>query len=232
MRRPPRWLLAGLWVSAVLAYLLYARHRGLGPIDVAEDLRSLLADHWWGAALFVIAYVARPLVLFPASVLTVLAGLAYGLWWGVVLTVLASNLSTAANYGVGRYFAASSPADRWSTSLGGTIGRAARRPFETTMIMRLLSLPFDAVGYLAGFARLSFWPFLAGSALGTVAGTFAFVGFGASIESLEEGTPSVDLRLLAVSVALTVGGVVAARWLRARRPLEPDPAPLSPEVSS
>lgn len=231
MRRPSRWLLLALWVSAIVAYVVYARGRGLGPVDVAEDLRSLLADRWWGVPLFVVVYIARPLVLFPASVLTVLAGLAYGLWWGVVLTVLASNLSTAANYGVGRYFAASSPADRWSTSLGGAIGRAARRPFETTLIMRLVALPFDAVGYLAGFARLSFWPFLTGSALGTVVGTIAFVGFGASIESLDEGTPSVDLRLLLLSVGLTIAGIVAARWLRARRPLDPHPAPLSPEVS-
>jgi uncharacterized membrane protein YdjX (TVP38/TMEM64 family) len=229
-RRPPRWVFLALWGSAVAGYLVYARSRGLGPVDVAEELRSLLADQWWGVALFIVVYVARPVVLFPASVLTVLAGLAYGLWWGVVLTIIASNLSTAANYGVGRYLAPPTPAGQGAGPLRGAIGRAVDRPFESTMIMRLIALPFDAVGYLAGFARLQFWPFLAGSALGTVVGTVAFVAFGASIESLDEGTPTLDLRLVALSVGLTFGGIVAARWLRTRRPLDPEPAPLSPEV--
>lgn len=231
-RRPPRWALLVVWGAAIGSYVLYARSRGLGPIDVADELRSLLADHWWGVALFVVAYVARPLVLFPASVLTVLAGLAYGLFWGVVLTIIASNLSTAANYGVGRYLAAPEPTETRSGPVRGAIGRAVQRPFESALIMRLVALPFDAVGYLAGFARLSFWPFLAGSALGTVVGTIAFVGFGASIDSLDQGTPTIDTTLVAVSVGLTIAGIFAARWLRARRPLDPDPQPLSSEVLS
>ncbi len=231
-RRRTRWVTLVLWGSTIVGYLLYARSRDLGPLDVAEDLRSLLSDHWWGVVLFVAVYVLRPIVLFPASVLTVLAGLAFGPWWGVALTIVASNLSTAVNYAVGRYFASSSPVGDRGGAFSGALGRAAERPFETTIIMRMVSLPFDAVGYVAGFARLRFWPFLAGSALGTVVGTIAFVSFGASIDSLEEGTPSIDLRLVVFSVALTVASVLVARWLRARRPFVPDPAPRAQEVPS
>lgn len=231
-----RYLILVLWAAAIAGYVWYSRDRGLSAIEAAEELRSLLADHWWGVPLFIAVYVLRPIVLFPASVLTILAGLAFGLFWGVVLTIVASNLSTAASYAVGRYFASPALIDRLSGPLGTAIQRAIDRPFETTLIMRLLALPFDAVGYVAGFAKLRFAPFIAGSAIGTVVGTIAFVGFGASIESLDEGTPSINPWLIVLSVVLTLGGIVVARVLRSRQPdLASDPDvsinPL-PEVSS
>lgn len=213
-----RYLVLVLWAAAISGYVWYSRDRGLSAIEAAEELRSLVADHWWGVPLFITVYVLRPVVLFPASVLTVLAGIAFGLFWGVVLTIVASNLSTAASYAVGKYFASSTLIDRLSGRLGSAIQRAIDRPFETTLVMRLLALPFDAVGYVAGFARLRFAPFMAGSAIGTVVGTIAFVGFGASIESLEDGTPSINPWLIVLSVVLTLAGIVVARILRARQP--------------
>ncbi len=229
-----RYAVLALWAVAVVGYVWYSRSRGLGAIDAAEELRSLLADHWWGVPLFIAAYVLRPIVLFPASVLTILGGIAFGFFWGVVLTVVASNLSTSASYAVGRYFASPALIDRLSGRLGSVIQRAIDRPFETTLIMRLIALPFDAVAYVAGFAKLRFAPFLAGSAVGTVVGTVAFVGFGASIESLEDGTPSINPWLIVLSVLLTVGGIVVARFLRSRQPdgsqtFSPTPRP---EVST
>jgi uncharacterized membrane protein YdjX (TVP38/TMEM64 family) len=231
-KRTQRLVILAAWAAAIVSYVVYSRSRGLSAIDAAEELRSVLADNWWGAPLFIAVYVLRPVVLFPASVLTVLGGIAFGLVGGVALTVVASNLSTAASYGVGRYFAPASLVDRGPGPISAAIGRAVHRPFETTLIMRLIALPFDAVGYLGGFAQLRFWSFLAGSALGTVAGTIAFVSFGASIDSLEDGSPEIDLRLIALSVVLTAASILFARWLRARRPLNPQPAALSPEVSS
>lgn len=218
MRRPVhKYAVLAIWVAAIVGYVVFARSRGLSAIEAAEELRSLLADHWWGVPLFVVVYVLRPVILFPASVLTILAGVAYGLFWGVVLTIVASNLSTAANYAVGRYFASPRLIESLGGRVGGAVERAIDRPFETTLIMRLIALPFDAVGYIAGFARLRFVPFIAGSALGTIVGTIAFVAFGASIESLDDGSPTIDLWLVAVSVLLTVAGIVVARLLRARQ---------------
>ena len=232
-KSPLRYLVLLLWAAAIIGYVLYSRDRGLTPIEAAEELRSLLADHWWGVPLFIIVYVLRPVVLFPASVLTILAGLAFGLFWGVVLTIVASNLSTAASYAVGKYFASPTLIDRISGPIGSAVQRAIERPFETTLIMRLIALPFDAVGYVAGFARLKFFPFIAGSALGTIVGTIAFVGFGASIESLDDGTPEINPWLIVLSVVLTIGGILVARFLRARQPdVAITTTPTIPEVPS
>jgi uncharacterized membrane protein YdjX (TVP38/TMEM64 family) len=218
-RNRQRLLVAVGWAALLAGYVAFTRDRGLSALEAAEELRGALADHWWGPVLFVVVYTVRPLVLFPASILTVLGGLAFGPVWGTCWTLLAANLSTATTYLLGRTFGSPDAAGRMSRLLGDLVDRARRNPFETTLLMRLLYLPFDAVGYVAGFVHLRFVPFLAGSALGIVPGTVAFVGFGASIDSLDEGNPSFDLRILAASIVLAVAGTLLSRWLRARRPL-------------
>ena len=205
------------WLGVIVAYFSYTRSRDLSTLEAAEELRGALADNWWGPTLFIAVYTLRPLVLFPAAVLTVLGGLAFGPVWGTIWTTVAANLSTATTYGVGRTFGNPDVAGRLSKLMGSTVDRARRNPFETTLIMRLLYLPFDAVGYVAGFVHLRFLPFLAGSAIGILPGTIAFVGFGASIESLDEGTPSFDLRILLASVVLAVAGTLGSRWLQRHR---------------
>jgi len=206
------------WAGVIAVYVAYTRSNGLSTLEAAEELRGSLADNWWGPALFVAVYTLRPLVLFPASILTILGGLAFGPIWGTIWTTIAANLSTATTYGVGRTFGNPEVARRLSRLLGNTVDRARRNPFETTLIMRLLYLPFDAVGYVAGFVHLRFVPFITGSAVGILPGTIAFVGFGASIDSLDEGTPSFDLRILLASVVLAVAGSLVSRWLRRRGP--------------
>lgn len=215
---PRRLLVAIGWVALIGGWLAFTRSRGLSTLEAAEELRTALGDNWWGPALFVVVYAIRPLVLFPASILTILGGLAFGPVWGVIWTTVAANASTAVTYAVGRALGADATAGRTVPVIGRLVERAHDRPFETTLVMRLLYLPFDPVGYAAGFVGLPFRPFMAGSALGILPGTVAFVGFGASIDALDEGTPSVDWRLLLASLVLAVAGSLFSHWLRRRRP--------------
>ncbi len=212
-----RLLGVAVWISLILGYVWFARSRDLGPVEAAEELRGVLADNWWGPAVFIAFYMVRPLVLFPATILTVLGGLAFGPVWGSVWTVLATTLSTAVTYAVGRFFGSDRLVTKFRTLTGRLLDQALDRPFETALIMRLLYLPFDLVGYAAGFLRLRYVPFAIGSLIGTVPGTLAFVGFGASVDSLDEGLPSFDPWILVSSIVLAIAGSLVARWLRSRQ---------------
>ncbi len=207
-----RWLIAGVWLAAVIALGLVARSRGLTPIDAADDFAQAIRGHWWGSAAFVVAYAARPLIAFPGSLMTVLAGVIFGPIWGTLLVVVGSNASTVVTYAAGR-FLGSERDPRSSGLITRQVERARRRPLVSTMVMRLLYLPFDPVGWVAGFARLRFWPFLAGSAIGTLPGIISFVGFGASIDAVGADQPSLDVRLLGASIVLAIAGILLSRWL-------------------
>lgn len=211
-----RWLGVAVWVSFIGGYFWFARSRDLGPLDAAEELRQTLSGAWWAPIAFVVFYMLRPMVLFPASALTILGGLIFGPVWGTLWSMLGSSASTVVTYLIGRFFSPAALPARLTSLIGPLLERARQRPFESALIMRLVYLPFDMVGYVAGFTRLRLAPFLAGSVLGTIPGTVAFVGFGASIDSLDEATPSFDVRILGASVVLAVGGSLFARWLRGR----------------
>lgn len=206
-----RWMAALAWLAIAAGYVVQARARGLSPVEAGDALRSALVDNWWGPALFVLAYVLRPLVFFPASVLTILGGVAFGVGWGVALTVLAANVSMAVSYVVGRFFISEQRLGQLPDVVEQMTDKARSAPFETTLIMRLVYVPFDLVGYVAGSLRLRFGHYALGSFLGTLPGTMAFVGFGASIEELDEGRPSFDLRVLGASVVLALAGVFISR---------------------
>ena len=209
---------AAVWVSILLGYVVWARTQGLGPTESADRIGDVITSSFWGPLIFIGLYVLRPLVLFPASVLTILAGTVFGPVWGSVLAVLASNLSTAVTYVVGDFFGSEAVVRRGRSLLGEWLDKALERPFETTLIMRLMYFPYDLVAYMAGAVKLRYVPFAVATALGSIPGTIAFVGFGASLESVEDGTPSFDWRVFGASLALTVLGIVVSRALR-RRPL-------------
>ncbi len=226
-RRPSaRWLVAIVWLAGVITLGLVARTRGLTPLELTDDFGQAIRGNWWGPAAFVVAYAIRPVIAFPGSLLTILAGVVFGPIWGSVWVIAGSNASTALTYTAGRFVGAGGDVATLPAAIVRPVERARQRPFVATMLMRLLYLPFDPVGWVAGFARLRFWPFLAGSAIGTVPGIVSFVGFGASIDAVGTDQPSLDLPLLGVSAALAVAGIALSRWLSARNdPSTKDVAP-------
>ncbi|MBK6645583.1 MAG: TVP38/TMEM64 family protein [Anaerolineales bacterium] len=94
--------------------------------------------------------------------------------------------------------------------------RLRENSFETVMTMRFIFLPYDAVSYLAGFLKIKYWAFILATALGSIPGTIAFVGFGASIESFDGALPKFNPVTLGVSVALFIVSIVLSRIFKKR----------------
>ena len=205
------------WVILFLGYQWYAYTNHLTALEVTQNLIEFLASSFWGPLVYIALYAIRPLILFPSSILTVAGGFVFGPVLGMLYTVIASNISSSIAFYVGRFFGEGLLKDDGSDNL---IQRYARRmrenSFETIMIMRFIFLPYDAVSYLAGFLRIHFWPFILATALGSIPGTIAFVGFGASIESFDGGLPEINPAILVTSAMIFIISIALSRIFKKR----------------
>lgn len=216
-RRTQKVVVFCLWVGVIAGYQLWAYARGTSQKDAAVDFVAILQGSAWGPIAIAVAYLIRPLLLLSAALLTVAAGFLFGVGVGLVVVVLASNASAMVAYAVGRWFAGDRiPGAARSQRLGAYVARMRTRSFETTMTLRLLFLPYDLVSYAAGFWRIHPWGFLAGTAIGSIPGTVAFVLFGASVEEFDGGLPSLNPITVGVAVGMLAISLVLARLVRRR----------------
>jgi uncharacterized membrane protein YdjX (TVP38/TMEM64 family) len=233
-RAPAATALRGIaiagWALLLGGYAWVVVSTGRTPLDVLGELVAFLAEHPWGPALFVLAYVARPLVVFSATVLTVGAGYLYGPTLGLLVVTVGANGGALLAYGLGRWLGAGLAGHALAhPRLVGVAGRLRARTFETVLTLRFLFAPYDAVNYLGGALRLRPAPFLLATLLGSLPGSLTFLLFGASVGdlgALAEGQwPSLNPWTLAASAALLVASLAASRALRRRADLRSGGAP-------
>ncbi|GAB4458451.1 MAG: TVP38/TMEM64 family protein [Anaerolineales bacterium] len=205
------------WLVLFAAYQWYALSNDLSPLQVVQRMLAFMQNGVWGALIYVILYAIRPLILFPSTLLTLAGGFVFGPALGVIYTVIASNISSTIAYFVGHFFGEGLLKDDGSD---GLIQRYARRmrenSFETVMVMRFIFLPYDAVSYLAGFLRIKYLPFILATALGSIPGTMAFIGFGASIETFDGTLPRLNPATLGVSFAIFIVSILLSRMFKKR----------------
>lgn len=205
------------WLVLIVTYQWYASTNGLSPLQVVQQMLDFMKNGAWGVLIYVILYAVRPLILFPSTVLTLAGGFVFGPFLGVLYTIIASNISAAIAFYVGQFFGEGLLKDDGSN---GIVQRYARRmrenSFETVMVMRFIFLPYDLVSYLAGFLKIKFLPFILATALGSIPGTIAFIGFGASIEAFDGALPKLNPVTLGFSIAIFIASIVLSRVFKKR----------------
>jgi len=205
------------WVALIAAYQWYASTNHLSPLQVVQRMLEFMQNGIWGVLIFILLYAVRPLILFPATLLTLAGGFVFGPFLGVLYTVIASNISSTIAFYVGQFFGEGLLKDDGSD---GIIQRYARRmrenSFETVMIMRFIFLPYDLVSYLAGFLKIKFIPFILATALGSIPGTIAFIGFGASIETFDGAVPKLNPVTLGFSIVIFIVSILLSRMFKKR----------------
>lgn len=210
------------WLVLFVVARQYMVQNDLTFEDGIRQLRDVLVATWYGPLIYLAAYMVRPLIFFPASLLTVLAGNIYGLALGFVYGLIAGSLSSVVPYAAGRWLAtddtATSAEDDRLSPLRRFSGLMRRNPFQSTLIMRLLYMPYDAVSFFAGMLRIAFLPFITATAIGNIAGTFAFVGIGASIEGdITQGDISLNPAVFAFSLLIFIVSIGISRYLNGRK---------------
>jgi dihydrolipoamide dehydrogenase len=205
------------WALLIVIYQWYAASNGFSPLQVVQQLLDFMKNGAWGVLTYIALYAVRPLILFPSTILTLAGGFVFGPVLGVIYTIVASNISSTIAFFVGYFFGEGLLKDDGSDGLIQKYARRMREnSFETVMIMRFIFLPYDAVSYLAGFLRIHYWAFILATALGSIPGTIAFVGFGASIETFDGVLPKLNPVTLGFSVAVFIVSIALSRIFKKR----------------
>ncbi|KAK1433387.1 hypothetical protein QVD17_10297 [Tagetes erecta] len=135
-----------------------------------------------GYALFVAVYAGLEVLAIPAIPLTMSAGLLFGSFTGTILVSISGTLAASVAFLIARYFAR----DRILKMVEGNkkflaIDKAiGENGFRVVTLLRLSPLlPFSLGNYLYGLTSVKFVPYVLGSWLGMLPGTWAYVSAGA-----------------------------------------------------
>lgn len=206
-----RIITAVFWVGIAGAVFWYLQRIGFDTARLATDLEALFRTPA-GMLLFVITYSLRAMISFSAVVLSALGGALYGFWGGLILTLIASNLSSAVAYWLGRTVFSRTVENERAHSITRTMRKST---FETVLFLRLAAFPYDLLSYIAGSLKAPFGQFITATAIGSLPGSIAIVSFGASLKNITDiSSFKVDPFYLSFSVILFIGSILISLIVR------------------
>jgi uncharacterized membrane protein YdjX (TVP38/TMEM64 family) len=135
-----------------------------------------------GYALFIVAYAGLEVLAIPAVPLTMSAGLLFGTLYGTILVSIAGTLAATVAFLIARYFARDrilklAQNNPKFLAIDKAIGADG---FRVVTLLRLSPLlPFSLGNYLYGLTSVELVPYVLGSWLGMLPGTWAYVSAGA-----------------------------------------------------
>ncbi|KAM1861919.1 hypothetical protein TB2_002309 [Malus domestica] len=171
-----------------------------------------------GYALFVAVYAGLEIIAIPAIPLTMSAGLLFGPVTGSILVSISGTVAASIAFLIARYFARERilkmvEGNKKFLAIDKAIGENG---FRVVTLLRLSPLlPFSLGNYLYGLTSVKFVPYVLGSWLGMLPGTWAYVSagaFGRAIiqEESEVGLPGGNGQLLTLGLGLLATALAAA----------------------
>lgn len=163
--------------------------------------------------LYAALYFLLELIGVPALPLTMGSGYLFGVARGTITVSVASTAAAATSFLIARYGLRNSVsrlAQRYPRfrAMDRAIGRES---FKFVLLLRLSPLlPFAISNYLYGLTSVNLMPYVAGSWLGMLPGTVAYVSAGAAVSALSDlsaGKGSVNPYLVVLGLVATVGAL-------------------------
>ncbi|MFC8722903.1 TVP38/TMEM64 family protein [Kitasatospora sp. NPDC057198] len=214
-RRPHRGALLRL---GVLFAVLGATAASLLLWDPSAVLSAATGP--WRLPIALSVYVFGTVAFLPRPALNAGMGVLFGSLWGVPLAVAGSAVGAAVAFALGRGLGreALRPLVRGKV-LTEIDRRLSEQGFRSVLLIRLFpGAPFQAGTFACAFSSVRFWPFLAGTVLGVVPITTAYVVAGASA-----GSPTSPAFLVSAAViaAMCVFSALSLWRARPRRTAPP-----------
>jgi len=192
-----------LLFGGVIALFAVGRSQlGLGAEARLEHWLDGFGGSPWGLAGAVVAFTLSAFLGVPQFILIAACVVAFGPWFGFLYSWIATVVSAAVTYWLGR-----GPTARAVERFGGRTTERLKRFvgknafYASFMIRNVPSAPFIVVNMAFGAARASFPGFLAGCALGVLPKTALVAFFGGSFMSAVSGD-GVWTSLILAGVAL------------------------------
>ncbi|KAG2493096.1 hypothetical protein HYH03_008759 [Edaphochlamys debaryana] len=167
-------------------------------------------DTWgpWGYAAYAGVYMALEVLAVPAIPLTMTAGVIFGPIPGTLITSLSGTAAATVAFLIARY-AARDKVMRWArrnTKFAAIDKAIAKDGFKFVTLLRLSPLlPLAASNYLYGLTSVDLRSYVAGSFLGMLPGTYAYVTAGhLGKAALVEGEGSLGVESWQVVLGLGV----------------------------
>ncbi len=178
-----RIFLLGFWICSVTLFFIYVLKSDLTFTRFQQHIQAFI-QQWsiLGPLAYILIYIIRPLILFPATLLTALSGALFGPVWGIFYTIIGENLSANVSYLIGRYFGKNvmDSLVRKNRVIPYLDQGIYKNQFLSILILRLIYMPFDMVGFMAGFRHLRQLDYALGTFLGIIPGLVTFVLLGSS----------------------------------------------------
>ncbi|BFI31864.1 hypothetical protein AXG93_3459s1150 [Marchantia polymorpha subsp. ruderalis] len=167
-----------------------------------------------GYGLFVLVYASLEVLAIPAIPLTMSAGLLFGTGVGTIIVSIAGTIAATGAFLIARYLArdrilAMAKNNKKFLAIDKAIGEDG---FRVVTLLRLSPLlPFSLGNYLYGLTSVKLGPYVLGSWLGMLPGTWAYVSAGAigrafiqsEAEQIWTGAPE-QLWTLGLGLAATI----------------------------
>jgi uncharacterized membrane protein YdjX (TVP38/TMEM64 family) len=171
--------------------------------------------------IFVFAYAGLEVLAIPAIPLTMSAGLLFGQVTGTVIVSAAGTLAATISFLIARYLARDrilkiAEKNPKFVAIDKAIGKES---FKVVTLLRLSPLlPFSVGNYLYGLTSVKLMPYVLGSWIGMLPGTFAYVSAGNAGKTLLQDSadgivgngPSGQMQLISLGLGLLA--TIGATW--------------------
>ena len=209
---------AAFWGGVIYVARQYMKANDLTFLSATQELALFLQGSAYGPLIYLIVYTLRPIILFPASLMVLLAGFVFGLGPGYIYAMIGGLTTAIIPYFIGKYTAQGGDDDDNAVGFKKYLKILKTNPFNTTLTMRFLFLPYDLVNILAGHAGAKFVPFILATLVGNIAGTFTFVAAGASLEGdFSTGDVSFNPVTFIISLVVLALSIGISKWFNNRK---------------
>jgi uncharacterized membrane protein YdjX (TVP38/TMEM64 family) len=222
----------GLFATVALVFFFGKTEWGREAEATFEAWLASFHDSPWGLFAAVAVFTAASFIGAPQFVLIAACVVAFGPWEGFLYAWVATVVSAAVNFLVGRLAGAKALERFGGDTVNRLSGYVGRNAFYASFIIRNVpSAPFIVVNMAFGVSRAPFLGFIAGCALGVLPKTALVAIFGKSFLAMShKGDWRSGLLIAGIGVAW-LGLMLGARMiLRRIRPPQPQPqAPAAQE---